>query len=173
MSETRKPIQTQWATAKAAPMLDVIQKMNEEEYPFFSVGYPDQERLEVALLSPPADKDVEGYDWITAKATIRAGGFFGRVDLMISKGDMVSFMDQLKPVYENLKGHAEFSTLEDQLRILVKVNDMGHVKVSGYLKDDPSLPNTLNFHFEYDQTLLWHTISEIDEALFEMEGTKG
>ncbi len=143
--------------------------MNEEEYPFFSIGYPERERLEVHLLSPPADNETEGIEWIQSRAIIQAGAFSGSFDLMIDRGDMVRFKDELEPAYNELKGIAEFKTLEDQIYVKVEVDQMGHVKASGYVKDDAGFGNRLEFGFTYDQTLLWHTISEIDEALFMIE----
>jgi len=63
---------------------------------------------------------------------------------------------------------AEFRTIEDQLAIRIDVDMLGHVLASGYLRDDFVCGNKLHFNIRYDQTLLWHTIAEIDEALFEL-----
>ncbi len=83
--------------------------------------------------------------------------------------DIVRFKEQLEPVYRNLRGTAEFTTIEGQLRIKVEVDKTGHVKASGELLDAAGVGNTLRFEIRFDQTLLWHTISEIDEAIFEIK----
>ncbi len=131
--------------------------------PFFSVGYPNKERVEVTLLGPPAD-----HDWIKALVRVSVGGFKGEVEIYMSVSDMIRFKEQLKPVYENLEGVAEFNTLEGQLGIKIEVDKLGHVLASGFIIDDLVNSNRLDFSISYDQTLLWHTISEIDEALFEL-----
>ena len=139
--------------------------------PFFSIGYFDRERLEVNLLSSPADPKSEGYDWINATVHIEVGAFKGDNQISICLSDVIRFKDQLEPVYRNLKGFAEFKTIKDQLYIRIELDDLGHVQASGYLIDDFVLGNKLNFNIQYDQTLLWHTISEIDEMLFELSAT--
>jgi len=63
---------------------------------------------------------------------------------------------------------AEFKTIEDQLYIRIETDRLGHVQAKGFLLDDLASGNKLEFEINYDQTLLWHTISEIDEALFEL-----
>jgi hypothetical protein len=71
-------------------------------------------------------------------------------------------------VYANLNGVAEFKTIENQLYIRVESDKLGHIAATGFLTSDFALDNKLTFDIHYDQTLLWHTISEIDEALFEL-----
>ena len=82
--------------------------------------------------------------------------------------DMIRFKEQLEPVYKNLNGVAEFKTIEGQLYIRIETDRLGHVQATGFLLDDLASGNKLEFEINYDQTLLWHTISEIDEALFEL-----
>ena len=86
--------------------------------------------------------------------------------------DLVRFKEQLEPVYDKLEGVAEFKALEDQLAIRIEVNKLGHVQASGYLLDDFISGNKLYFNIRYDQTLLWHTLSEIDKALLELHPTR-
>src|SRR4029078_4539989 len=136
--------------------------------PFFSVGYPNKERIEVTLLGPPANPKTEGYDWIKGLVRVEVGAFRGDLEIYLCVSDMIRFKEQLEPVYQNLKGVAEFKTIEDQLAIRVEVDRLGHVQASGYLLDDFVCGNKLYFNIAYDQTLLWHTISEIDEALWEL-----
>ncbi len=131
--------------------------------PFFSVGYPDKDRIEVSLLGKP-DRD-EG---ISALVQVEVGAFKGQVEIEISLGELARFNDDLKPVYENVAGAAEFKTLENQLFIRIETDKLGHVQASGYLSDRFVDANKLNFNIRYDQTLLWHTISELDEALAEL-----
>ena len=136
--------------------------------PFFSVGYPDKERVEVNLLGQPADPKSEGYDWIKGMVQIDVGSFQGELEIWLCVSDMIRFKEQLETVYKNLEGVAEFKTIEDQLAIRIEVNKLGHVQASGHALDDFESRNKLHFNINYDQTLLWHTIAEIDEALLEL-----
>jgi hypothetical protein len=140
-----------------------------EVMPFFSIGYPDKERLEITLVGAPSDLKAEGYDWIKGQVQIEVGAFKGELELQLCVSDIIRFKEQLEPVYERLEGVAEFNTVEDQLSIRIEVDKLGHVQASGYLLDDFVAGNKLHFNISYDQTLLWHTISEIDEALFELQ----
>lgn len=139
--------------------------------PFFSVGHAGKERLEVKLLDRPSASESEGADWIQGLVQIDVGAFKGELEISLCLSDIVRFKEQLEPVYEKLEGVAEFKTIEDQLAIRIEVNKLGHVQASGYLLDDLVSGNKLHFNISYDQTLLWHTISEIDEALFELRST--
>jgi hypothetical protein len=136
--------------------------------PFFSIGYPDKERVEVTLLGSPTNPKSEGYDWVKALVQVEVGAFKGELEIYIGVSDMIRFKEQLEPVYRNLEGVAEFKTIEDQLAIKIEVDKLGHVRASGFILDDFVSGNRLNFNISYDQTLLWHTISEIDEALLEL-----
>jgi len=135
--------------------------------PTWSIGYPEKERLEVELLGEPASD--RGYDWIQARVRIDVGGFKGDVAMMLTLSDILRFRTALEPVYRDVRGSAEFKTIEGQLQIKVEVDKLGHVKASGFVRDDASFGNRLTFGIEFDQTLLWHTISEIDEAVFELK----
>ncbi|HXC37176.1 MAG TPA: hypothetical protein VNV43_14970 [Candidatus Acidoferrales bacterium] len=138
--------------------------------PSWSIGYPKKERIEVELLSPSADDC--GYDWVRACAHVSVGGFRADIQMMILAGDMRRFLEALEPVYRDLRGVAEFTTLEDQLRLKVEVDHVGHVRVTGHVKDQAGLGNRLNLEVTFDQTLLWHTVSELSEALSELQGNK-
>ena len=139
---------------------------------FFSIGHPERERVEVTLIGSLADVKTEGYDWINARVQIDVGGFTGDVQIYMCLSDMIRFKQELEPVYANLNGVAEFKTIENQLYIRVESDKLGHIAATGFLTSDFALDNKLTFDIHYDQTLLWHTISEIDEALFELSPGK-
>jgi hypothetical protein len=136
--------------------------------PFFSIGYSERERIQINLLGDSANPKTEGYDWVKALVEIEVGGFKGEVEIYMCVSDMIRFKEQLEPVYKDLNGVAEFKTIEGQLYIRIEANKLGHVQATGFLLDDPASGNKLEFAIRYDQTLLWHTISELDEALFEL-----
>ena len=93
--------------------------------PCWSVGYSDRERISFRLFPPVADKDSEGYDWIRAKASIKAGDFFGETDLMLTLADITQFRDQTVTLHRELKGCAEFTTIEGQVDFKIETDVPG------------------------------------------------
>jgi len=136
--------------------------------PCFSVANPESEYLEITLIGMPANPKTEGYAWIMAHVKVQVVGFTGEAEINLDIADVNRFQEQLTPVYDNLTGTAEFTTIEDQLYIHIAVDKLGHVQATGYLRGDLCTNNQLNFELNYDQTLLYHTIAEIDDALFEL-----
>lgn len=135
---------------------------------FFSVGFFDRERIEVTLIGSPADKETEGFDWVNARVQVWAGGFTGDVQICICLSDIVRFRQELERVYNDLRGVAAFKTLEDQLYIRIESDALGHIAATGYLKGDFVLADELKFDLRFDQTLLFHTLSETADVLFEL-----
>jgi hypothetical protein len=135
--------------------------------PDWSIGYPDKERLEV-LLSPEMPHG-EGYEWLSADVKLDTGGFSGAVRMSMRFSELIQFQQELGELYRNLSGTAELKTLERQLHLLVKSDHTGHITVTGELFDRAGDGNKLCFTLRFDQTRLWHTVSELDEALFEIK----
>ena len=129
----------------------------------WSIGHSENERFTVELLSPSA-KD-EGYDWITARAIIAVGGFHGDTQLMITLSDLIRFAEQLQRLNNKLKGEAEFTTIEDQVRIKLTTDGLGHITATGYLIDQAGTGNELRFTLDLDQTFLQETINQIEQAI--------
>ncbi len=142
--------------------------MAENLQPCWSVGYSERERISFRLFPPVADKDSEGYDWIRAKASIKVGDFFGETDLMLTLADITQFRDQTVTLHRELKGCAEFTTIEGQVDFKIETDGLGHMEVNGFLRDDISFGNRLTFVIEFDQTFLERTIFEIDEAISQL-----
>jgi hypothetical protein len=138
--------------------------------PSWSIGFPEKERLEVSL-SPEAASD-SGYGWLSARVRINVGGFVGDVSMSLLFSELIRFKEELEPLYRTLRGKAELKTIEGQLHVVVEVDKLGHVKASGELLDAAGIGNALRFEIRFDQTLLWHTVSELDEALCEIREKK-
>jgi hypothetical protein len=134
--------------------------------PTWSIGYPERERIEIEVLSAPENDRRE--DWIRARVRLDVGGFRGDFEMMMLGSELQLFREALALVYRDLRGVAEFQTIEGQLRFKVDVDKLGHVSVLGYANDDVSFRNRLSFELRFDQTLLRHTISELDDAILEL-----
>jgi hypothetical protein len=76
--------------------------------PFFSIGYPDKERLEITLVGAANDPKAEGYDWIKGQVRIDVGAFNGELQIDLCLSDIIRFKEQPEPVYEKLEGVAQY-----------------------------------------------------------------
>jgi hypothetical protein len=133
-------------------------------------GFGDRESL-VLALDLPAKID-SGYDWISCHASIKAGSFEGKADLYIVAGDLVPFSEQVEALYRTLRGEAVLNTLEGQIDLRLVGDGKGHIKLHGELLDRCGIGNKLSFVIEYDQTLLWQTISALRDVLAQIR-TRG
>ena len=130
------------------------------EIPF---GFPDRESL-VLLLDLPGRAD-SGYEWISCRAKIHVGGFNGSADLYLGAGDLQQLSDQLEDLYRSLSGKAELNTIEGQIALKLTGDGKGHIRLEGSLLDRCGVGNKLMFVIEYDQTLLWQTVSALRDVL--------
>lgn len=129
----------------------------------FSVGQSEFPRLEVNTKDSLSRVALD--DWLAVDVVIKTHGFAGRVSISIIPAEVISFRDELEPILKNLKGEAEFKTLEGQVQFKVAVDKFGHVVASGILMSDFTGDNQLRFSLAFDQTSLWHTIAEIDDFM--------
>ena len=133
----------------------------------WSIGHAQREQIEVELLSSAANDC--GYDWVSTRAHVAVEAFRADIPMLILATDLRRFREALLPVYRDLDGIAEFTTIEDQLYLKVEIDRVGHVQVTGYVKDDASFGNRLTFELQFDQTMLRGTLSELSHALSVLE----
>ena len=129
------------------------------EIPF---GFPNRESLVLSLGLPPHNDD--GYEWIKCHAEIQAGQFEGKVELYLVSGDLFRLSEQAEVLYRTLSGEASLDTLEGQISLRLTGDGKGHIKLEGFLIDRCGDGNKLNFILNYDQTLLWQTVSTLRDA---------
>jgi hypothetical protein len=128
-----------------------------------SFGESQHERVEIDVLRYERSPVGEYYDdnWLTVKIQVAAGGFRGTVDAAILTDELTRFLTQLRPVYENLRGTAEFTTLEEQLRLTLSGDGKGHIELIGQLADQPGIGNRLHFTLRFDQSQLAESIRQL------------
>ena len=130
----------------------------------FSFGQLEKERVEVDVLGyerAPVGDYHDG-NWLTIQVRVLAGGFRGKIDASILTDELTRFIAQLRPLYETLRGIAEFSTLEEQLHLRLSGDGKGHVELVGEITDQPGIGNRLHFTLEFDQSQLAASIRELE-----------
>ena len=136
----------------------------------FTLGFTEKERLEITVMGYACESYDNEYDanWLNASTSIVSGGFEGRITLMILAPELSLFASGISKLYEQLDGEAEFKTMEDQLYIRCRGDGLGHIAVTGYIRDAVGTGyNTLNYELALDQTQLKRTIDELDKVLKE------
>jgi hypothetical protein len=136
----------------------------------FALGLTEKERLEITVMGYACETYDNEYDanWLNASTSIVADGFKGRITLMILAPELSLFASGISKLYEQLDGEAEFKTMEDQLYIKCRGDGLGHIAVTGYIRDAiGTVYNTLNYELALDQTQLKRTINELDKVLKE------
>ena len=133
----------------------------------FSIGgHGESDRLEMETMTDVQSIAMD--DWLPVRVKIKVQGFVADVQISIVPVELLHFKEALEPVYRDVRGQAQFATMERQVAITITMDKLGHVTATGDLQGDFENNNRLVFTIKYDQTLLWHTISEIDEFLFEI-----
>jgi hypothetical protein len=132
----------------------------------FSFGQSEQERIEV---------DVHGYEraptgdywddnWLTVEILVRAGGFHGKTAATIITRELTKFLSELRPLYETLKGLAEFATMEGQLGLRLHGDGNGRIELRGEIADQAGVGNRLHFTLQFDQSQLGASICELERV---------
>jgi hypothetical protein len=132
----------------------------------FSFGQRQEERVEVDVLRYERAPVGEHYDdnWLTCQIRVCAGGFRGKAEASILTNELTRFLAQLRPLYETLRGTAEFSILEDQLHLRLTGDGKGQMELVGEVVDQPGVGNQLHFKLGFDQSQLGASIRELEKV---------
>jgi hypothetical protein len=76
-----------------------------------------------------------------------------------------AFHGELATLYETLMGQAAFSSLEAWLGVTLTVGSSGQVAVAGWVEDEPSIGNRLEFTFALDQSFLPAMLRQLEVIL--------
>ncbi len=133
----------------------------------FSFGESERERIEVDVLRYERKPAGEYHDdnWLTVRISVQAGGFRGSFDAAIVTDELVTFMNQVRPLFETLHGSAEFTTTEDQVHMRLVGDGKGHIELDGEVMDEPGTGNQLNFILRFDQSQLGRSMHELEKVI--------
>lgn len=100
-------------------------------------------------------------EWHNAFIEVSVQGFHGAISIAIETADVLRFQKELFALHNSLKGKATFSHIEDQFRMNIEVNQLGHITVEGHAWAFPCYGSKLDYTFDIDQTYLSDPISEL------------
>lgn len=116
----------------------------------------ERERLAITVLSRmhPDSTDYWDGNWLVSPIDVAVGGFSGRVHAALRAEELRTFRKGLEKLYETLAGEAGLESMEDWIGLTCVGDGLGHVEVTGYVRDEPGIGNRLTFHLSIDQTFL-------------------
>lgn len=134
----------------------------------FSFSQSQRERIEVDVLCCECEPVGDHYNdnWLTLQVRVCVGGFHGN-DAAIFRNELAAFLTQLRPLYDTLRGTAEFATLEGQLHLWLTGDGNGHIELKGEVADQPDIGNRLHFTLHFDQSQLGASIRELKKVTLE------
>ncbi len=135
----------------------------------FSFGQSQHARIEVDVLHYERQPVGEYHDdnWLMVQVRVCVDRFRGTVDATFITEELVAFLTQLRPLYQSLSGTAEFTTMEEQLRLRLTGDGKGHIELVGEVADQPGIGNRLHFTLHFDQSQLGATIHELERVTSE------
>jgi hypothetical protein len=133
----------------------------------FTFGHSEHERVEIDVFGYERSPVGEYYDdnWLTVKAAVQAGGFYGKINAAIFTDELAGFLPKLRALYEKLEGVAEFTTMEGQILLRLTGDGLGHIELHGELEDQAGIGNCLTFTLRLDQTMLLTSINELEKVV--------
>lgn len=111
----------------------------------------------------PRSTDYWDGNWLVAPIDISVGGFTGRAGAGLRAEELRSFRQGLEELYERLSGEARLESMEAWIGLTCVGDGLGHIDVTGYVRDKPGIGNELSFHLSIDQTFLPAIISSLRE----------
>src|SRR5690349_6163467 len=104
-------------------------------------------------------------NWVDSSIEIRAGGFSGRFGASLRTEEFESFRVHLAKLYTFETSTAEFTTMEEQLRIHVNGDKLGHYTAECSAMDQAGIGNRLSFELEFDQTDIPSILAGLDSII--------
>ena len=122
-------------------------------------------KIEVFGYERPSATHLTDANWLSCQVEVNVIGFEGHLVAAFTTLDFAEFRTTLRSGVADLKGQALFETDEDALRLRIEFSPIGHVSISGVLRDVDRPETSLTFSIESDQTYMRRTVEMLDEVL--------
>ena len=104
-------------------------------------------------------------NWLLVTVEIRAGKFSGNVPGVVRAEELHRFRDALRAFQQTPGGAVSFETKEQWLALRLEADTLGHLELSGTLRDDVAYPhNKLVFALKFDPALLASALRQLEQA---------
>ena len=141
----------------------------------FSFGHSEHERIEIDVIRYELSPTGEYWDdnWLVVEIHVRAGGFRSKTSATFITTELIDFLSKLRPLFETLKGEANFDTMEKQLSLRLIGNGKGQIELLGEVLDQPGIGNRVNFKLCFDQSQLGSSIRELEQVVSQFPVREG
>ncbi len=121
---------------------------------------------------PESTSPFGGYD-TESVIVIKSSNYYIKGSIWITTGDLYNFYKELKNCQEMVKGQANLSSYEDNLRSTITYDEFGHAILKGKFTEKYEEENTLEFELKSDQSFLNSTILELETMIEEYGDNTG
>lgn len=113
-----------------------------------------------------------GYE-VRSILEIKSSGYFVKSTLWTSTGELFALYQQLVQCNKLLAGSASYANYENNLEMIARYDNMGHVSISGRFAEQLGPDNALDFEFTTDQTYIQQTLNQLGQLVSRYGDTKG
>ena len=146
--------------------------MNEDQSRFELNESGNFLRLTPIKQNFPDSKDSWDRNWIEVNVEFKIDSFRGNFNGNFMTLDFENFKQQLRKLYSDLKGYANFESTDNLVKIQMKGDGIGHIEVNCAVSDDGGFSKNFEFKIEIDQTQIPDIINDLNQLTkkFPIEG---
>ncbi len=139
------------------------------ELPHFRLGGQERNFLLIEVMGRSHSGSYDYWDgnWLTTKISVQAGAFAGHFHATLRGEEFERFLRDLRLVYTSLGTKnpvymAEFTTMEEQLSIVIRGDPLGNFVAQCIAVDVAGTGNRLEFELAFDQSYVPEMLSELE-----------
>lgn len=111
------------------------------------------------------DKNEAPYEWNMIFAKISSGAWQGsKIQMNLTTDEILDFLQSLLRPLTQLVGSAELKSLEEWIKLSLKVDSLGKIEIRGSAKDS-DIGNRLEFLIQTDQSFFTQLPRQIEEYI--------
>jgi hypothetical protein len=131
------------------------------------IGDANGEHVVMNVLSRRSPGLFDHWDgnWLACELQISVGGFRAAFRADLRSEEFLTFLGEVEALSRALDGAATFFTIEEQIRLTLTADGLGHIRVQGEARDLPGSDNHLHFAFDIDQTYLPQICRSVEVVL--------
>jgi len=118
-------------------------------------------RVEAVSYEREESRDYYDNNWINSIVFIKCGQFQGEFSAQFMTEDFERFKQELKSLYTDLASPAHFTTIEEQLELIVTGDGRGHIEMQITACDKVADGAELQYTMSFDQTILKPVIEQL------------
>lgn len=113
-----------------------------------------------------------GYDGIW-EIHLKSDNYVVKDKIYISTGELYILGEQIRKIYLELDGKAELDTAEHDFNVIMQINKLGQVLMTGFYKAHPDRDTSLEFEIITNQSFLKSSIEQFHSLIKKYGDLKG